>query len=113
MVQHRLQYYPSAPTYQTQVSYPGAVYSGQNVAYASQPIGNSRTGYQRYQVVHNNPIPTTTTIEPSTPTTTTTTTTTSTTQLPITVQTHRIEDVSAPIPAVRAPIHRNRILVSR
>lgn len=120
MVQYRLQHYPSAPAYQTQViDYPGTVYAGQNVAYASNPVVNSHTGqYQRYQqqqpqqpaqTISNNqyqtirhananPIPATTTNEPPTSTTTTTT--------------RPVEEVSAPIPAARAPIHhRGRIVV--
>lgn len=107
MVQYRLQNYPSAPAYQTQViDYPGNVYSGQNVAYASNPVVNSHTGYQRYQqqpaqtisnnqyqTVHaasSNPI----IISNELPTTTTTA--------------QPIEEVSAPIPAVRAPVHHQR-----
>lgn len=124
MVQYRLQHYPSAPGYQTQViDYPGNVYSGQNVAYASAPVLNSHNSYQRYQqpaqtVTSNqyqtlraaspNPTQTSSTNQPST-----TTSTTTTTQLPVTVQTQPIEQVSAPVPAVRAPAHHlRRIVVS-
>lgn len=113
MMRYRLQHFPSTPTYQTHViDYPGgAVYSGQNVPYAPNPIVNSHTGYQRYQPVQmisnnnqyqavraasQNPIAPTTSVEPAT----------TTTQLPVTAQSQPIEEVSAPIPAVRAPIHR-------
>lgn len=102
MVRYRLQSYPSPQNYQTQViDYPGgAVYSGQNVAYASNPNVNAHPGYQRYQpaqtvqhAANQNPIPS---AEAST----------TTTQLPVTIQTQPIEEVSAPIPAIRAPIRR-------
>lgn len=117
MVQYRLQHYPSAPGYQTQViDYPGNVYSGQNAAYASGPVQNAHN-YQRYQqpaqtVTSNqyqtiraaspNPIPTTSTHQPST------TTAATSTQLPVT---QPIEHVSAPVPAVRAPVHHQRRVV--
>lgn len=119
MVQYRLQHYPNAQGYQTQViDYPGNVYSSQNVQYASNPILNSHANYQRYQqqpaqTATSNQYQTvraasqtTTTHEPST-----TSTTTTSTQLPVTAQTQPIEQVSAPVPAVRAPVHHQRRIV--
>lgn len=104
MVQYRLQHYPSAPGYQTQViDYPGNVYSGQNVAYQRyQQPAKTATGnqYQTVRAASPNPIPTTSTHQPIT---------TTTTQLPVTAQAQPIEHVSTPVPASH---HQRRVVVS-